>query len=148
MGCPGDLEASNPKPQAPPPNALPTSKLQLASPYTWMADGCRLNVLDRGAYVFSRFLRLIRHALPSWLARGPKRLGLKDISMPAGGSPPPWGGPDRPPTGPTRGVRQPKPDRPSGRSGAIAVAEPDEPQMVSAVATRRLGGVHNTSARK
>jgi hypothetical protein len=45
------------------------------------------DVFDREAYVFSRFLRLIRHALPSWLARGPKRLGLKDISMPAGGIP-------------------------------------------------------------
>lgn len=68
--------------------------------------------------------------------------------MPAGGSPPPWGGPDRPPSDPARGVRQPKPDRPYGRSGAIAITEPDEPQMVSAVATRRLRGLHKTGARK
>ena len=97
------------------------------------------DVLDREANVFSRFLRLIRHALPSWLARGRMRLGLKDIST---------RGPDRPSSGPTRGVRQPKPDRPSGRSGAIAVPEPDEPQMVSAVATRRQRGLHKTGARK
>jgi hypothetical protein len=99
--------------------------------------------------MFSGFLLVIRKALSFSLAgRQPVQLGLQDISTPARGSPPGWRGPNRPPGDPTRRVRQPNPDNPYDRSGAIAVVEPDESEMASAVATHRAGGLHETGARK
>ena len=86
--------------------------------------------------MFSWFLRLIRQALSFWPARErPVQLGLQDMSAPARGSQHRWRGPDRPPGDPTSRVREPKPDRPYDRSGAVAVVEPDESEVLSAVGT-------------
>ena len=99
--------------------------------------------------MFSWFLRVIRRALSSWLTRGqPVQLGLRDIAMPARESPPPSRGSDQSPGDPTRRVRHPKPHRPYEGSGAIALVEPEEPQLVAAVARHRVSGLHKTGAPK
>jgi hypothetical protein len=96
--------------------------------------------------MFSWLKRLIRQALSFRLARGRSvQAGLLSISAVARRFPPWRRGPDRPLGDSRIGVREPKPDRPCNRSGAIAVVEPDEPEMLSAVA-RPAGGAHNTSA--
>jgi hypothetical protein len=95
--------------------------------------------------MFSWFLRLIRQALSFSLARGrPVQLGLQDIPAPARGGPLRWRGPDRPPGDPRSRVREPKPDRPYDRSGAVSVVEPDESEVLSAVAA---AGARKTTAR-
>lgn len=95
--------------------------------------------------MFLWLMRLLRQTLSPWLARGQHTpLGLGDISRVAQHFRQGWRGPDRPPGDPRAFVRQPKPYRPYDRTGAIAMAEPDESEMVSAVAahpprrTRRI----------
>ena len=90
--------------------------------------------------MLSWLLRLIRHAQSRWPAIGPVQLGLQGITAAARKPPPRWRGPDRPPGDPRNSVREPKPHRPSDRSGAVSIVEPDEWDWVSAVATNPGGG--------
>jgi hypothetical protein len=93
--------------------------------------------------MFSWLLRLMRRALSFWPASvSPVQLALQGISAPAGSIKRPWRGPDRPSADPRSSVREPKPDRPSDWSGAVAVVEPDESDTLTAVATDPGGRRH------
>lgn len=98
--------------------------------------------------MLSWLLRLIRHALSLWPAIGrPVHLGLQGISAAARKPPPRWRGPDRPPGDPRNSVREPKPHRPSDWSGAVSVAEHDESDWLSVVATNPGGRARKDAAR-